>query len=128
MSKIPPAVMDKVNLDEKFARIHEHWSPKIAAELNGQHVKLAKLKGAFEWHHHEDADELFLVVQGRLTIRLRTQDDVVLEPGEFFVVPRGIDHQPVAEPAAHVVLFEPVGTLNTGNQHTDRTRAEVEWI
>lgn len=83
--------MSKVNLDEKFARIHAPWSPKIVAELNGQHVKLAKLEGAFDWHHHDDADELFFVVKGRLTIQLREHDDVVLAPGEFFVVPRGVD-------------------------------------
>ena len=119
--------MDKVNLREKFARIHEHWSPKIAGELNGQQVKLAKLHGEFDWHHHENEDELFLVVHGRLTLRLRDRD-VTLEEGEFFIVPRGVEHQPVAEEEAHVLLFEPASTLNTGNLDNQRTVRELDRI
>jgi len=112
--------MEKVNLLEKFSLFDDYWSPKIVGQLNGQQVKLAKLKGEFVWHHHEAEDELFLVVRGRLVIRLRERE-VVLEEGEFFIVPRGVEHQPVAEEEAHVLLFEPQSTLNTGNvrgQHT----------
>jgi mannose-6-phosphate isomerase-like protein (cupin superfamily) len=110
----------KVTLREAFDRIADLWSPRIAAELNGQHVKLAKLEGPFVWHHHEEADELFLVVQGRLVIELR-DGSVTLEEGEFVVVPRGVEHRPVAEHEVHVLLFEPAGTLNTGNVQSDRT-------
>jgi mannose-6-phosphate isomerase-like protein (cupin superfamily) len=119
--------MDKVNLAEKFGLFHEHWTPKVVAELNGQYVKLAKLKGEFVWHDHEAEDELFLVVQGRLTIRL-PGEDVVLEQGEFLVVPRGVEHCPVAEEEAHVLLLEPKSTLHTGKVQTERTIERVEWI
>lgn len=119
--------MDKVNLREKFARFQEHWSPKVAGELNGQQVKLAKLLGEFDWHHHDHEDELFLVVQGRLTLRLRDRE-VTLEEGEFFIVPRGVEHQPVAEEEAHVLLFEPATTLNTGNLENQRTVRELDRI
>ncbi|TDI72157.1 MAG: cupin domain-containing protein [Bacteroidetes bacterium] len=119
--------MEKVNLAEKFDLFQETWSPKIVAELNGQQVKLAKLDGAFDWHHHEDEDELFLVVKGHLTIELRDRQ-VDLDEGEFFVVPKGIDHRPVANELAHVLLFEPSTTLNTGTVRTERTRDELDWI
>jgi mannose-6-phosphate isomerase-like protein (cupin superfamily) len=119
--------VDKVNLAEKFGLFDEYWSPRIVGELNEQYVKLAKLKGEFVWHHHETEDELFLVVRGRLTIRLR-DSDVVLEEGEFLIVPRGVEHQPVAEEEAHVFLFEPRSTLNTGNVRTERTVDELERI
>jgi mannose-6-phosphate isomerase-like protein (cupin superfamily) len=112
--------MDKVNLKEKLALFSEHWSPRIVGELNGQHVKLAKLKGEFVWHHHENEDELFLVIKGRLLMRLRGTD-VVINEGEFFIVPRGVEHQPVAEKEVHVLLFEPATTLNTGNVRNERT-------
>ena len=112
--------MEKVNLAEKFSRIDETWSPRIAGELNGQQVKLVKLKGEFVWHHHDHEDELFLVVRGRLTIRL-PGEEFTLEAGEFFIVPRGIEHQPVAEEEAQVLLFEPAGTRNTGNVQDERT-------
>jgi mannose-6-phosphate isomerase-like protein (cupin superfamily) len=112
--------MEKVNLAEKFGLFEEYWSPKIVGELNGQHVKLAKLKGEFIWHHHETEDELFLVVKGQLVLELREQD-VVLEEGEFFIVPRGVEHKPVAEEEVHVLLFEPKSTLNTGNVRNERT-------
>lgn len=109
-----------VNLAEAFARIGEPWSPRIAAELNGQHVKLAKLAGEFVWHHHEAEDELFLVVAGTLEMHFR--DRVVsLAPGEFLVVPRGVEHKPVAPDECQVLLFEPAGTLNTGNLRNERT-------
>lgn len=121
-------MMPKVNLAESFARFDDYWSPKIVAELNGQHVKLAKLRGEFIWHSHEREDELFLVVKGSLTIKLRDEEDVVLHEGEFFVVPRGVEHLPVAEEEAHVLLFEPASTLNTGNIENDRTVREMERL
>lgn len=117
-----------INLAESFARFDDYWSPKIVAELNGQHVKLAKLRGEFIWHSHEREDELFLVVKGSLTIKLRDEEDVVLHEGEFFVVPRGVEHLPVAEEEAHVLLFEPASTLNTGGIENDRTVRELERL
>lgn len=117
----------KVNLADKFARITEFWSPKIVGELNGQQVKLAKLHGTFDWHHHAAEDELFLVVHGQLTLRLRDRD-IHLQPGEFFIVPAGVEHQPVAEQEAHVLLFEPASTLNTGNLRNARTHTELERL
>lgn len=119
--------MEKVNLAEKFGLFSEHWSPRVVGELNGQQVKLAKLLGSFDWHHHEHEDELFLVVRGTLTLRLRDRD-VVLSEGEFFIVPRGVEHQPVAEEEVHVVLFEPASTLNTGNLRNERTREELPRV
>jgi mannose-6-phosphate isomerase-like protein (cupin superfamily) len=115
-----PNTIQKVNLAAAFASFDERWSPRIAAELNGQHVKLAKLEGPFVWHRHEDEDELFLVVQGRLVIELR-DGAVTLEPGEFVVVPRGVEHRPFAEGEVHLLLFEPAGTLNTGDVVNERT-------
>ncbi|PYQ48164.1 MAG: hypothetical protein DMF59_16890 [Acidobacteria bacterium] len=112
--------MDKVNLAEKLSTFSERWQPHIVGELNGQHVKIAKILGDFVWHHHEAEDELFLVVKGSITIRLRDRD-VNLKEGEFFIVPRGVEHCPVAKEEAHIVLFEPAGTLNTGNLQNDRT-------
>ena len=119
--------MEKVNLAEKLTLFSEHWSPKIVGELNGQQVKLAKLLGSFDWHRHDGEDELFLVLQGTLTLRLRERD-VVLREGELFIVPRGVEHQPVAEEEVHVLLFEPVSTLNTGNLRNARTRDELERL
>lgn len=112
--------MDKVNLAEKLGSFAEHWQPRIVGELNGQHVKVVKLQGEFVWHHHESEDELFLVLRGALTIQLRDRD-VHLGEGEFFIVPRGVEHRPVAAEEAHVLLFEPASTLNTGNVRNDRT-------
>ena len=110
----------KVNLSEKLGQFTERWSPRIVGELNGQHVKLAKLEGEFTWHHHASEDELFLVLRGHLDIHLR--DGVVgLDPGEFFIVPRGVEHRPVAAGEVHVLLFEPASTLNTGNVRNERT-------
>lgn len=112
--------MDKVNLADKFSRFHERWSPRIVGELNGQHVKLAKLEGEFVWHRHDEEDELFLVVKGRLELHLR--DGVLrLEEGELCIVPRGVEHKPVAHEETHVLLFEPASTLNTGNVRNERT-------
>jgi mannose-6-phosphate isomerase-like protein (cupin superfamily) len=119
--------MEKVNLSEKFGLIGDYWSPKIAGELNGQYVKLAKLKGEFVWHHHENEDELFLVVKGQLTLKFRDKD-VILREGEFLIVPRGVEHKPVAHEEAQVLLFEPKSTLNTGNIKGERTVEDLERI
>jgi mannose-6-phosphate isomerase-like protein (cupin superfamily) len=106
--------MDKVNLTEKFGLITEHWRPKVVAELNGQEVKLVKVRGEFVWHHHELEDELFLIIRGSLRIEFR--DRVVrLGPGELLVIPRGVEHCPVAEEEVELMLFEPSATRNTGN-------------
>jgi len=112
--------MDKVNLRETLASFSEHWQPRIVGALNGQEVKIAKLQGEFVWHHHENEDEMFLVVHGAITIQLRDRD-VHLAEGEMFIVPRGVEHRPVAEQEAHILLFEPAGTLNTGNVRNERT-------
>jgi mannose-6-phosphate isomerase-like protein (cupin superfamily) len=117
----------KVNLAQKFALVHQLWSPKIVGELNGQQVKIAKIQGEFVWHHHEDADELFLVIKGELTIKL-PDEDLHLREGEFMIVPRGVEHKPVAEREAHVLMFEPAGTLNTGNVQSERTVHNIESI
>ncbi|MCB8983142.1 MAG: cupin domain-containing protein [Ardenticatenaceae bacterium] len=119
--------MEKVNLAAKFGLFDEYWSPKIVGALNGQHVKLAKLKGEFVWHHHEVEDEMFLVVQGQLTMKLRDRD-IVLNAGEFLIVPHGVEHKPVAVEEVHVLLFEPQGTLNTGNVQNDHTKSELEEL
>ena len=119
--------MDKVNLAQKFSLFQEYWSPKIAGEINDSHVKLAKLKGEFVWHHHDTEDELFLVVKGKLLIKLRDQD-IFLEEGEFVIIPRGVEHLPIAEEEAHVLLLEPKTTLNTGSIRNERTVADLERI
>jgi mannose-6-phosphate isomerase-like protein (cupin superfamily) len=119
--------MEKVNLAEKFAQIEEYWKPYIAGELNGQMVKLDKLKGEFVWHHHEHEDELFLVVKGRFRMELRDRN-IWLEEGEFLVVPHGVEHRPVADEEAWIVLFEPATTLNTGNVRNERTLDQLERV
>jgi mannose-6-phosphate isomerase-like protein (cupin superfamily) len=112
--------MNKISIAEQLERFSECWSPRIVGELNGQYVKLVKLQGEFVWHHHEQEDELFLVVKGQLTMRFRDRE-VMLDPGEFLIVPRGVEHLPVADMETHVLLFEPISTLNTGNVRNDRT-------
>ena len=119
--------MHKVNLSQKFDQIEEFWSPRIVGELNGQVVKIARIEGEFIWHKHEEQDEFFLVVKGEMVIRLRDRD-VDLKEGEFFVVPRGVEHKPTAEEEAHILMFEPAGTLNTGDVRDERTIDEVERI
>lgn len=119
--------MEKVNLSEKLALFPEHWSPRIVGELNGQQVKLVKFQGPFTWHHHENEDELFLVVKGRFRMELRDRS-IDLEEGEFLIVPRGVEHRPVADEEVHVLLFEPAGTLNTGNVENERTVTELQRI
>ncbi len=118
---------EKVNVADKFSLFDEHWNPKIAGELNGQYVKLVKLLGEFVWHHHDDEDELFFVVKGRFRMEFRDRSEWV-EEGEFKVAPRGVEHRPVAEEEAHVMLFEPASTLNTGNVTGELTAAELDRI
>ena len=119
--------MEKVNVGEKFGLFSDFWSPKVVAELNDYYVKLAKFKGEFVWHHHENEDELFFVMKGQLLIKLR-DGEVRIGPGEFVVIPRGIDHLPVAEDEVHVILIEPKATVNTGNVVGDRTVANPERV
>ena len=120
-------MIEKVSLKQKFSLFQDHWSPKVAGELNDSYVKLAKLKGEFVWHHHEAEDELFLVVKGRLLIKLRDRD-IQLEEGEFVIIPKGVEHLPIAEEEAHVLLLEPKLTLNTGNTQNERTITNLERI
>ncbi|MEJ1973491.1 MAG: cupin domain-containing protein [Lacunisphaera sp.] len=119
--------MQKINLSEKLGQFTAHWSPKVVAELNGQHVKLVKFRGEFVWHRHEHEDELFYVVRGsfRMEFRDRTVD---LREGELLVVPRGVEHRPVADEEVSVMLFEPATTLNTGNAGGDKTVVQPDWI
>ena len=112
--------MSKVNLAQKLALFSQHWQPKIVGELNGQHVKLVKFQGPFLWHHHDHEDELFLVVKGRFRMEFRDHN-VWIDEGEFLIVPRGVEHRPVADEEVHVLLFEPVSTVNTGNAGGERT-------
>ena len=116
--------VEKVNLAEKFNLFEEHWSPKIAGEVNDSYVKLVKFTGEFVWHHHEAEDEMFLVVKGSMRMRLRDRD-IEVGAGEFIIIPRGVEHMPVADEEAHVILFEPKTVLNTGNVLNERTRPEL---
>lgn len=121
----------RISLSQKLDLFEDTWTPKVVGELNGQHVKLAKLEGAFEWHHHEKEDELFLVLEGRLLMEMRDADGEhteVLDPGDMLIVPKGMEHRPVADPTASIMMFEPAGTLNTGNVDSDRTVSEPEHI
>lgn len=119
--------MEKVNLREKFGRFSDHWRPRIVGELNGQHVKLVKFAGPFEWHHHADEDEMFLVIEGEFVMEFRDRS-VELKAGEFLIVPRGVEHRPVAEREVQVMLVEPAGTLNTGNVRSGLTAENPDWI
>lgn len=119
--------MEKVSLGEKFGRVREYWSPKIVGELNDSYVKVVKMRGEFLWHHHEQEDELFLVVKGTLRMRFRDRE-VRIREGEFVIVPRGVDHLPTADEEVHVVLLEPKSTLNTGNVQNERTIQELDRI
>ncbi len=116
-----------VNLAEMFGRFQDQWSPKIVGEVNDSLVKLTKLQGEFVWHHHDREDELFLVVKGRLRLKLKDKE-LVLGPGEFAIIPRGVEHLPIADEETHVLLFEPKSTLNTGNIHNERTVAELDRL
>ncbi len=119
--------MEKVNLNQKFNRFQDYWQPKISGELNDNYIKLVKFKGEFVWHHHETEDELFLVVKGTLLIKLRDHD-IQLQEGEFVIIPKGVEHLPIAEEEAHVLLLEPKTTLNTGNIQNERTVTDLQHI
>jgi len=119
--------MSKVNIAQKFSQVHDYWKPHIAAELNGQELKLSKLKGEFVFHHHDHEDELFLVVKGRFRMEFRDRHEWI-EEGEFIVVPQGVEHKPVADEECWLLLFEPAGTLNTGNVVNERTIKELERV
>lgn len=129
--------MNKINLEQKLSLIKDHWNPRIIGELNGQYLKLVKFKGPFTWHHHETEDEMFLVVKGRFRMEYREgndgavpgeQRDVWIEQGEFIVVPCGVEHRPVADEEAEVLLFEPATTLNTGNVRDEFTVPKLDWL
>lgn len=119
--------IEKVNIEEKFRSINDYWNPRIAGELNGQYVKLAKLKDEFVWHKHDQEDEMFLVVSGNLVIELR-EGSITLKPGEFVIIPKGVEHKPVANGEVHLMLFEPASTLNTGNLKNELTKEKLERI
>jgi mannose-6-phosphate isomerase-like protein (cupin superfamily) len=119
--------MQKVNIQEKLASFSDYWNPRIVGELNGQHVKATKLKGEFIWHHHDNEDEMFLVIKGKLKMEFR-EKTVEVNPGEFIIVPRGVEHKPVADEEVELLLFEPASTLNTGNVENERTRKALEKI
>ncbi len=119
--------MSKVNIADKFTLFERYWEPKIVGELNNQFVKLAKLKGEFVWHHHENEDEFFLVIKGKLKIKLR--DGIVeLNEGEFTIIPKGVEHLPVAKYEVHILIFEPKGTINTGNVDSEKTINDLDLI
>ena len=126
--------MNTINFKEKFSLFKDYWNPRIAGELNGQYVKLVKFKGPFTWHHHDTEDELFMVLKGRFRMDYRkgasgnAAQTVWVEEGEMIIVPRGIEHRPVAQEECHVLLFEPVSTLNTGNTENELTRKNLERI
>ena len=119
--------MDKVSITEKFALIADYYCPKVVGEINDSYVKLAKLKGEFPWHTHADEDEMFYIVNGELLLRFRDKD-VMLRPGEFIIVPKGIEHMPIANDEVHVMFIEPKSTVNTGMEINDRTLTVLERI
>ena len=119
-------MIETINLAEKFGLFNDHWSPRIVGELNDSYVRLVKLQGEFVWHHHEHEDELFLVVKGRLLIQLRDRD-LWLDEGELVIIPKGVEHRPVAEEEVHVMLLEPKTTLNTGSVVNERT-TDAQWL
>ena len=119
--------MDKVNVSQKMSLFTEYWSPKIVGEVNDAYVKVVKLKGEFIWHSHEHEDEMFYVLKGQLVLRFRDRD-IILNPGEFLIIPKGVEHLPVAEEEVQVMLFEARTTLNTGNVRSERTRERLEHL
>ena len=119
--------MEKVNIAEKLSRFSDHWNPRIIGELNGQQVKAAKLKGEFFFHQHEQEDEMFLIVKGTLKMEFRDRTEFI-KPGEFIIVPRGVEHKPIADEEVELLLFEPASTLNTGNIENERTKRQLEKI
>lgn len=126
--------MGKVNIAEKFSLINDYWNPRIAGELNGQMVKLVKFKGPFTWHRHDEEDEMFLVMKGSFNMELRDPEipgagkTIILNAGEFLIVPRGVEHRPNAEMECEVMLFEPASTLNTGNERNEFTKEKLKNI
>jgi mannose-6-phosphate isomerase-like protein (cupin superfamily) len=122
------AAMRKINIKQSLDTFTDMWSPKIVGEVNDSYVKLVKFQGEFVWHHHDAEDEMFLVVKGRMLMKLRDAEDITVEEGEFIIIPRGVEHMPVADEEAHVLLFEPRSTLNTGNVRNERTVAELERL
>ncbi len=119
--------MQKVNLNDKLSLFSDHWHPRIVGELNGQHVKLAKLKGEFIWHKHDDEDEMFFVISGQLKMVMR-DETVVINPNEFYVVPKGVEHKPIAEEEVSVMLIEPASIKHTGDEKHELTKEKLEWI
>lgn len=119
--------MNKININEKFSLFTEYWSPKIVGELNGQSVKLAKFKGEFVWHKHDNEDEMFMVIKGLLKIEFRDKIETISE-NEFIIVPKGVEHKPVAEEEVWIMLFEPATTLNTGDTENELTKHNLDWI
>ena len=117
----------KVNISEKLDMFSDYFNPRIVGELNGQHIKLVKFKGDFVWHHHKNEDEMFLVIEGRFTMELPDKN-ILLEKGDFIIIPKGTEHRPVAEQEVHIMLFEPVGTLNTGNATSEMTKTTLDII
>ncbi len=120
-------MIKKINIAQKFELFSDHWNPRIIAELNGQAVKLAKLKGEFDWHLHEHEDEMFIIFKGQLTMQLR-EGNIILNEGEVIIIPKGTEHRPVSVEEVLVLLFEPITALNTGNIMNERTRPRLEWI
>ncbi|UXO89464.1 cupin domain-containing protein [Bacillus safensis] len=120
-------MISKTNVQEKFLQINDYWNPRISGELNDSYIKLVKIKGEFIWHHHDDEDEMFFVCKGKLVIRFR-DSEVALNEGEFIVIPKGVEHQPIAEEEVHLLLIEPKTTLNTGNVINERTVSIPERI
>jgi mannose-6-phosphate isomerase-like protein (cupin superfamily) len=123
--------MNKINLNQKLSLINDYWNPRIAGELNGQYVKLVKFQGPFTWHHHENEDELFMVVKGRFRMEYRdesAEQSTWIEEGEMIIVPRGVEHRPVADEECHVLLFEPISTLNTGNTENELTKRTLSHV
>jgi mannose-6-phosphate isomerase-like protein (cupin superfamily) len=118
---------NKINVEQKLSLFSDHWNPRIIAELNGQHIKLAKIKGEFVWHSHENEDELFMVLKGDLTIEFRDKR-IQLSPGEIVVIPKGIEHKPVTQGEVEIMLFEPVNTVNTGATGGELKREKLDWI
>jgi mannose-6-phosphate isomerase-like protein (cupin superfamily) len=119
--------IEKINIKEKLSLFNDYWSPKIAGELNDQHVKLVKFKGEFSWHHHDNEDEMFLVIKGKFRMDL-SDKSIEINEGEFIIIPKGVEHKPVADEEVHVMLFEPSTTLNTGNLKNDFTKEKLETI
>ena len=120
--------IQKISVKEKLSKFNDYWNPRIVGELNGQHIKLVKAKGEFDWHKHDNEDEMFLVVKGEFNMELR-KETILIQEGEFIIIPKGVEHRPVVKKEVHIMLFEPVATINTGdNTNSDLTQNKTEWI